>query len=259
MSGLLQNSFMILQLSCISRILLRSSFVLGISKHRQMFLSNWFFGNLKKALDSRSADPQDSINQACSSRSGGFQNSNEPYQSCGKCLRPGHVARFCRSSWRCKACFKLGHKARWCLMAAKPRLFWAPKVAPVGNKPTVTVESTETNSLDSRATALKTPAIDSPSSPSNSNTSAPVGDFVHPTTADDEMANFPCNPMMFTPEGCTCIMDGIVLHVQELHLGVSRQEDTKSMRSSTWSLCLCHSKLVFFLKKSQSSCSSISR
>ncbi|KAG2538408.1 hypothetical protein PVAP13_9NG430000 [Panicum virgatum] len=148
---------------------------------------NLVFGQLKKDLGSKTDVLHDPESQACSSHHRGFQNSNQSAgngasRPCGKCLRPGHAARFCRSVWRCRDCFKLGHKATWCRTAAKPKLFWAPKpVKGVAGMSQALGFSTETDDRDSSVTSPVASPFDSSSSPSNSSSATPAGDPPLPT------------------------------------------------------------------------------
>ena len=190
---------------------------------------------------------------------GNVQNSNSflfssSSQPCAKCLQPGHAARLCRSIWRCKVCLKLDHKARWCLTASKPKLCWAPKATRGGvfGKVQSPEASTET-ALDSRVASPEDSPLqnDSSSSPSHSNLDTAASEPLHPTPAD-KMANFPCNPTPFVLEE---------MHVEHgwahpAHARVALGGEPPR-RHEEYAMCrnqsLFHSKLGFFLKKSQSS------
>ena len=177
---------------------------------------NWVFGRINTALGKQFSASQDPVFQACSSRQiEDIQNSNSSaisssfvsdrastgLHSCAKCLRPSHAARFCTSAWRCKACLRLGHKACWCLTSAKPRLFWAPKTGSDSAHGKALDASAETNTLDSLAASQEIPqSVEDPSpSPNNSAIRLPPCSSSPQEISASDMANFPCNPMLFVP------------------------------------------------------------
>ena len=172
---------------------------------------NRIFGRIikDKDLGVHNDVPADPVVPVCSSRlMEQVQISNSSAFSgprlCAKCLWTGHVARFYRSAWHCKLCLKTIHKDYWCRTASKPKVFWAPKTSPKlsADHTTPSVESTEAPPLDSRAAHQEVPLSAGVSSPSLSNStsrSSPCPS--QPANSCDAMANFPCNPMLFVPQG----------------------------------------------------------
>lgn len=148
---------------------------------------------------------------------------------CSRCMRMGHLRKFCKFPVRCLVCYNYGHWAKNCFLS-KTKLFWRPKRHPrpslVANpkvqwKPKVPLlqqpKEGETTSLmsDSLSSPQEAQGLHPPNSqlelpflivpsgtsageenPSNSN------DALAPTPpSDDHMANFACDPTSFIPFG----------------------------------------------------------
>lgn len=157
------------------------------------------FGKLHQDLASNAVHPDPKFKDISNSEftSSTVQFSNSVDQRCAKCLAVGHSVSSYFGPWRCKSCFNYGHKACWCLTRAKPRIFWAPK-----KKESTAHNTTEGASLDSRADFSRDPNLpgDPPSSPKHSTTQV-ESDSTSSQPSPAAMANFPCNPQLFVPQG----------------------------------------------------------
>ncbi|TVU06152.1 hypothetical protein EJB05_49350, partial [Eragrostis curvula] len=106
---------------------------------------------------------------------------------CSNCFASGHTRKECTSQIRCKLCYNYGHVARWCHTRVRPKLYWAPKSVTQPNR-----KPEDYISADHICTGNK--GGSSSVSVSDQNTTDSDGDV-------DDMANFPCNPMLYAPRG----------------------------------------------------------
>ena len=117
----------------------------------------------------------------------------------------GHKAQFCFNPWRCKACFNYGHKAHFCLTTARPKIYWAPKRLSKSLSQEPVDHAVEPSSLDPCANCSEDPHTPSDASPSpnySANRSpSPSPLQTSPHSPPSPMANFPCNPAIFVPQG----------------------------------------------------------
>lgn len=125
---------------------------------------------------------------------------------CGCCLAVGHWASSCLSQIRCRSCNGLGHIAKFCSSKSrplpKPKTRWVPKPTSSSRQEIPTNSLFPTGDPSYTATDCALPfAPPLPSAPSLPQFLSSPSSSPSPSSPSPAMANYPCNPMLYVPQG----------------------------------------------------------